>query len=158
MLIYHYRARAARTSDFGLSLLQLIGVVWAGLALAFPVSDPLIVPAFALIVFATWPDRGLVARLLSARPFQRLGDISYSVYLMHVPLGVALWFLWSHVEYRMGLAPALGRAVWLGLVFAAVLGVSELTYRRIEVPARRGLLRWSGRRKPPAGEAAIAAP
>jgi peptidoglycan/LPS O-acetylase OafA/YrhL len=77
---------------------------------------------------------------------------------MHVPLGVALWFLWSHVEYRMGLAPALGRAVWLGLVFAAVLGVSELTYRRIEVPARRGLLRWSGRRKPPAGEAAIAAP
>src|SRR5262249_48301756 len=103
-------------------------------------------------------DRGIVASLLSRRVPQWLGDISYSVYLIHVPIGATLWFLWAHVEQRLGFAPPVARIIWLSLMFSVVLAVSTLTYQYVELPARRAVLRWWGRRKPPAADVVIAAP
>ena len=158
MLLYFHRSIVRDASDGLLSSIQLGAVCWAVLALAFRVSDPIVIPAFALIVLATWPDRGIVASMLSRRVPQWLGDISYSVYLFHVPIGATLWFLWSHIEPRLGLTPPVSRIIWLALIFSVVLGVSTLTYKYVELPARRALLRWWGRRKPPAGDVLIAAP
>ena len=158
MLLYFYRSRALVASDALLSASQLVAVVWLMIGLIYKISDPLIIPAFALIVFATWPDRGVIARLLSRRSFQWLGDISYSVYLLHVPIGATLWFFWSHLVLRLGLAPAIARVMWLAFAFATVLFISTLSYRHIEVKARRGLLKWWGSRKPPSLEPTIAAP
>lgn len=158
MLIYFHRSAMQKASDPLLSVIQLAGVAWALLALAFRVNDPLVIPAFALVVLSTWPDRGVIASLLSLRAPRWLGDISYSVYLLHVPLGATLWFFWSHAEPRLGLAPAVSRAIWLAMVFSVVLSVSTLTYSRIELPARRAMLRWWRGRKPPAADVAIAAP
>jgi peptidoglycan/LPS O-acetylase OafA/YrhL len=158
MIVYHYRALILRASGTLLSAVQVIAVVWVSWALTYKINDPLIIPAFVAVVAATWPDRGIAARLLSLRPFQWLGDISYSVYLLHVPLGGTLWFMWSHAEPRLGLAPPVGRVLWLVLVFSAVLAGSTLTYRLIEVPARRGLMRWWGLRKQSVEGALISAP
>ena len=44
------------------------------------------------------------------------------------------------------------------ITFAAVLAISSLTYRLIETPSRRALLRWRGRRQVPAGDALASAP
>jgi peptidoglycan/LPS O-acetylase OafA/YrhL len=156
MLLYDCRALAARTPDGLLSAAQLIAVAWIGWGLTHRVADPLVVPAFALIVAATWTDRGIIARLLSLRPFERLGEISYSVYLAHVPVGMTVWFFWLRAESKLGLAPPLARAIWLVLVFASVLSVASLTYRYIEVPARKALTRRS-RRAPAAPAASYAA-
>jgi hypothetical protein len=38
---------------------------------ALRVSDPIVIPAFAVIVFATWPDRGIVASMLQRRVARR---------------------------------------------------------------------------------------
>jgi peptidoglycan/LPS O-acetylase OafA/YrhL len=68
------------------------------------------------------------------------------------------WFFWVRAESKLGLAPPLARAIWLVLVFASVLSVASLTYRYIEVPARKALtLRW-GKRKSVARGALVGAP
>ena len=158
MLLYLERARASRISDAMLSGYQLLGTAWVFLALMFKVVDPLIIPAFLLLVWATWQDRGLVAVALSAKPFQWLGEISYSVYLLHVPLGLTLWFAWSRIDHHLGLTPPVSRAIWLFINFSVVLAVSTVTYRLIETPARRSLLKLFVRRRPPPGDIAVAAP
>jgi peptidoglycan/LPS O-acetylase OafA/YrhL len=158
MLLYLERARASRISDAMLSGYQVLGTAWVFLALMFNVADPLIIPAFLLLVWATWQDRGLIAVSLSAKPFQWLGEISYSVYLLHVPLGLTLWFAWSRIDHHLSLTPPVSRAIWLFINFSVVLAVSTLTYRLIETPARRSLLKLFVRRRPPPGDIAVAAP
>lgn len=158
MVLYYSRSAAAGASNATLSSVQGIAIFWIVLALMTNVADPLIIPAFAILIGATWTDRGIIARLMSARRFQWLGDISYSVYLMHVPLGTAMWFLWSHVERRLGFSEPVDRVIWLCLIFSIVLGVSTITFQYVEVPARRALVRRLVRRRVPAGEVAVAAP
>lgn len=75
-------------------------------------------------------------RLTSARPIQHLGDISYSVYLWHWPLLVLVPIALGH---ELGLLEAFG-------LLAIILVLSELSYRLVEQPFRRGwLLRTSPR-------------
>jgi peptidoglycan/LPS O-acetylase OafA/YrhL len=144
MLLFYHRDRHLPLP----SMWQVVAVVWILAALAVPVRDSLIIPAFAVLVFATWRDEGLIASLLSCRPIHWLGEISYSVYLMHAPVGAAIWFFWTRLEPRLGLGPVLSRTVLLCVMFAAVLGVSALTHRYIEVPFQNLLRRWRPSRAP----------
>jgi peptidoglycan/LPS O-acetylase OafA/YrhL len=68
--------------------------------------------------------------LLSLTPLVYLGRISYSIYLLHLPVSVAL--------ASAGL-PALFYAPPLHgfLKVAATIGVSALAYRLIEIPGQR---------------------
>ncbi|WP_307858137.1 acyltransferase family protein [Cellulomonas fulva] len=117
------------------------GVPWAGVALIgvgfvlidtdtpYPGLAALLPTVGACLVLVGGPTgRFSFDRLTSARPVQHLGDISYSVYLWHWPLLV--------------LTPiALGRdltTVDLVLLVAVTLAVSELSYRLVEQPFRRG--------------------
>ena len=87
--------------------------------------------------------------MLDTSVFHRIGDLSYSIYITHVPLLYVLWYgLWLAKEYA-GLdvqhdVMDRGRP-WsaLGLlVFAAVVVmVSGVTYRTIEVPWRERFAR-----------------
>lgn len=137
MILYRQRAIAERVAVR--SLLQLTTVVWIFGALAFQIRDALIVPAFALLVFLTWTDQGIVSRWLSTTPLQWLGKLSYSVYLMHVPVSVALWFLWARLEGRLPLGYVISRCIFLGLIFFTVLAVASFTYVYVEKPWRERL-------------------
>lgn len=59
MVLFSFRAIFAETGTFALSMLQAIAATAVLLGLAFPVADPLIIPAFALLIGSTWPDRGI---------------------------------------------------------------------------------------------------
>ncbi|TDX87869.1 acyltransferase family protein, partial [Amycolatopsis arida] len=69
-------------------------------------------------------------RLLSTRPLEYLGNLSYALYLWHWP--VLLFYLVARDEERVGLR---GGAVVIGVS----LGLSVLTYHLVETPVRR----WS---------------
>jgi peptidoglycan/LPS O-acetylase OafA/YrhL len=100
---------------------------------------------FGTIVYIFSFSRGVVSWALDRPVFHHLGDLSYSIYVTHWPLLIALWYvLWLVKEY-------LGFDVrwyfensrmysFFGLIaFAAlVIAVSNVTYRTIEVP-------WRGR-------------
>ncbi len=81
----------------------------------------------ALVLLAgTAVRRGPVALVLSTRPAQTLGELSYSIYLWHWPLLVL-------VEIRL----AHHVSLWASLLLAAVsVPLAALTYRYVEQPAR----------------------
>jgi peptidoglycan/LPS O-acetylase OafA/YrhL len=138
MLVYFNRSR--ELSPRILSSIQLVALGAALCVLCWKISDPLIVPAFALLVWSTWTDQGLVSAFLSSRSLQWLGDISYSIYLLHLPVFLGFYFfVWAHLTRRFHI-PA-EHTLCIGLSLVLILCISSLTYKYIEGPARRYLSR-----------------
>lgn len=115
-----------------LSLAGLLMIAYAVLfyseRTAFPGVAALVpvIGTALLIHSSTHSAPTLIARMLSWRPVVYVGKISYSLYLWH-------WPLLAYAEYEFGSS----LDVWhrLGLLLAAV-GLSALTYRYVEQPAR----------------------
>lgn len=112
-------------SVFGAGLI-LAAVVLFDESTKFPGVTALVPCAGAALVIHAGPD-SIVGRLLSLRPLQFGGKISYSVYLWHWPLFV---FVNYYVIEKLG---ALDNMLLVGCAF--LLGA--LSWRFIEVPFRR---------------------
>ena len=93
-------------------------VFWrTGLALTFG----------ALVLFASeLPD---LTRFAPLRPLDYLGEVSYGVYLWHLPVILALRDHW----------PALPRATFLALTIAIVSALAATTWHLLERPIIRRL-------------------
>ena len=107
---------------------------------------------FPLIIAAslTWPP---LVRVLSSRPFVFLGDISYSVYMVHFP--VALLFL--STARLLGTALPI-RSVALLLTYTlTVFVVAVISHRVLEMPAQRWLRRKYAREERSAAARVVAA-
>lgn len=94
-------------------------------AVAKPLADPLITAgALGLVAFAL--GAAPVVRALSVRPVVWLGQVSYSVYLVHMVVVLVLMRAgWGH-------APA---QVLLALCLLVTLGSAQLMHRFVEQPA-----------------------
>lgn len=128
---------AAGTLPTAALLAYLIGV----LGIAIRHWDP-----FALTVVLTcaalwWlPHRPRLDATLAKAPFQFLGKISYSVYLIHAPLLSAVGF----VVLQFLDEGVVARLVRLGLGLPVLLGSSWLMWSWVERPS----IRWSRRLAP----------
>ena len=114
---------------------------WAGsaaatailaLTLSYAPLNLLATFGFALLVLVAAAGKGPLHTLFAARPVVFLGEISYSIYLLH-------WIVvqvFNHVDPvpDHGDPPLLLRAV---LCATIVVGLAWLSYRLIELPARR---------------------
>lgn len=100
----------------------------------------------AILAAAVHP--GPVRAILSFRPLQWLGRVSYGVYLFHWPL-----FLWLSPE-RTGLA----RVPLFGLRITVTLLLAAASYRLVEHPIRTGrlLTGWRPKVAVPAGASFVA--
>lgn len=126
-----------RLPDAMLALLQLAALASAFAVMALPVSDVFVIPPFALLVAATWPDRGWLCVLLKLRPLQYLGDISYSIYLMHWWSLMAVNMLFPYTIARLHLPYALEQGAWMIAVPLCAISAAAFTYHFIELPTRR---------------------
>jgi hypothetical protein len=106
-------------------------------------------PSVAIIVFCLARYQSPLYQMLSCRPLVILGEASYSIYLLHFfvfrqaqSIGALTLFAKPHQGYAEVLPPFLGR---LGLTIGVVLIVALLSYRFVEVPARRWLRSLSAR-------------
>lgn len=86
-----------------------------------------------------------VLRKVSWRPLSRLGEISYSLYLMHPVVFYTLYWGILQTDETSWLRQ-LSLPIYMAFVFAAIIGFSALTYRLIEAPMIASGLRLS--RKP----------
>jgi peptidoglycan/LPS O-acetylase OafA/YrhL len=87
-----------------------------------------------IILFASDSERHFGQNVLCHRFLVLLGEISYSVYMLHLAVGVALFEVFARkISFD---APLSGAAAILGGL-GAVTALSYVTYRLIELPGRR---------------------
>jgi peptidoglycan/LPS O-acetylase OafA/YrhL len=141
---------AMSVCEFFVLLLLIIFMSFGNTSLIF-----FVVPCFTALVILLQCEGGALSRFLKSRHLEFLGLISYSVYLIHVPLrGVV-----SSTLHRAGI-PAHTTSLkqtfldinpWLGdlliVVFIAiVIAAASVTYKYIEKPGRDFGRRLSQRR------------
>ena len=137
------RSRQIRSN----SLIEWVSVIGAALFVIYcdGKAQFLVGPVLFVFVVVFAQDSGAVSRIMSARPFPWLARISYSVYLTHVLIaivfdiaaGLLLNASWPDWRVHEGFGTLL-----LLPYLVAVLGVSTLTYRYVEVPGGRLFRRW----------------
>ena len=109
----------------------------AALAMAQAVPYPLFhnfltVPFCALIVFGLALDEGRLSRFLAAPPWVFLGNASFSIYILHIPVLIYMGFLYrAHFRTRMS---GVGWGLGYGLT---VIALSCAAYKWIELPLNR---------------------
>jgi len=103
-----------------------------------PARDFLIVCECGLAILAGAFSATLVARLLSLAPLLYLGEISYSIYMVHIPIRMTVGRAASAILMRTH-SPVTGWLVAAAL-FLVTVGAAAAVHALIEVPAR-GLLR-----------------
>jgi peptidoglycan/LPS O-acetylase OafA/YrhL len=142
------------------------GAVWF-VAAAGKSNASLAAPlVFGAVICVYAHDGGALSRWLQVRPLQWVGKLSYSIYLNHYVLMITLVpSLGYWLRQRFALAPGelfqpdaaglLGRSAAEGNLYllgfmALTFGVSGLTFRWVEQPARRWSRQWAARwRAPP---------
>lgn len=91
-------------------------------------------PAFAVLIFIFASQNGAISRALSRPAAVLLGEISFSVYLLHQIM--LRWIDMHRPDFAAFSEPMLYAGFWIVLLFA-----SWLVWRFIERPARRAILR-----------------
>jgi peptidoglycan/LPS O-acetylase OafA/YrhL len=123
----------------------LLGVIAA--ALHFGAPDLAMVPLFALLILAAATNDGALRRLFAARPLQWLGEISYSIYLVHfvVLYAMATVIAGATGDYALEHLGVPVRCVTMAIGVALSLALASLTYRWIEAPGRTlwGIGSWA---------------
>lgn len=132
---------ASRRVRLPVVVLQVLGVATLIVLFSFTDAVPAIAfgfPfAFALLILSTCQDKGLLADILKARPFQILGTRSYSIYLMHMPLVM----VFGNLAKRVSSIPA--SILVMTSFVATLIIVSGWTYRFIEDPFRNRFNRYA---------------
>jgi peptidoglycan/LPS O-acetylase OafA/YrhL len=107
--------------------------LWAGVIRALHMNFGFAVPA-ALLIFCCARYRNAITRFMAAPLVVLCGEASYSIYLLHFIIINAFRY-----EAPVITAPrvAVGSALQLVVVIAAIIGLSLVSWFLIEVPARR---------------------
>jgi peptidoglycan/LPS O-acetylase OafA/YrhL len=140
LLLYSAYERCASASVLGTDTLLFVLILALGAMLHLSAPDLSIIALFPLLILTAVRNKGQLGRLLNSRLLLWLGNISYSLYLLH-------WFVLSVIMEgaRLSLGFALADVPLRTslLVVAAMMGVSlglaTLSYRFIEVAGRRWL-------------------
>jgi peptidoglycan/LPS O-acetylase OafA/YrhL len=121
--------------------------------LYFDYRDVVVLTLFPLVILCAVSARGVSGRILNARPVVLLGEISFSVYLVHGLVQHATTHALNalkldHTEFSVGHS-------WLALVLMllVVFVLSIASYRFFERPMRR----WLNERPKMAARHALAA-
>ncbi len=108
-------------------------------------------PLNVLLLIGLATGGGFIVRALSTDFAGYLGKVSYSMYILHIPL---LWWYSRYTSFRWGTAPP----AWTGFLFiAAVIGVSIAAFEFVETPANQIIRDWTAARLTPARSDALRA-
>jgi peptidoglycan/LPS O-acetylase OafA/YrhL len=129
-----------------LGILSSLGVIVIFVVMAFASSFPypllhngLLLPVIVVVTYGFAANVGPVARWLTYKPFQNIGETSFCMYILHNPI---FEYLYRGLS-ALGVATDGGRATWFfALYLLSVMGISWFAYHHIEVPARDILRRW----------------
>lgn len=131
-----------------------VGVVWLSkntsflitallivIAFHFSLSDILLIPLFILLLLCAAYNYGLVKRVLERKTLRYLGDISYSIYMMHGFWFLVYWFSLTYLKSELKIISlSVPVKLGLGVSFVGLTIISaHYTYHSIEIKARQFL-------------------
>ncbi|MGE5147831.1 MAG: acyltransferase family protein [Candidatus Eiseniibacteriota bacterium] len=152
-----------RLSLTRLNVLQTVVVALTLAAFYFADHKVIVVAAVALLVSITSVNSGWVPALLDNKPLQYLGTISYTIYIMHVVVGIPTKQVLNVARDAIGIPETV--SWWPMTVLLAQMGatviVCAVLYKLIEVPARHyleGLVRARRAARAAAASGAAAVP
>lgn len=126
------RFRPSPTGAGLLSALALTVIVFcayaAGDRMNYSIHVGLMAPVYAVLLFSLGEARNGIARILSARWLHYLGEASYGVYILQLPV-YGIWRL-------AGIVPSESTGEFY-LYLASLLAVAALLFRWYEIPMRR---------------------
>ena len=142
----------ARSAPVGVAIRRLMiltgcGGFLLGFAMIAPLVPSEMISSGLLMPFIVLVLVGLAyspSRLFNHPVFVRLGDASYSLYLLHMPLWTWIAMADSHLGHWRDRSPGLLFFVYVACVTAASL----MSLRWIETPARLAIRRWLQRTAP----------
>lgn len=113
-------------------------------------------PVFALEIYVLASARGFISKMLTYPPFQLLGLVSYSIYMIHtffemrfiqaLHLVAPRLSTWADGELVITGTPLVGDLVTIAAI-GLLVAFSYASYRLIEKPGREFTRNWLGRRK-----------
>jgi peptidoglycan/LPS O-acetylase OafA/YrhL len=135
---------AATALSAGTSALVL-AVLAASAAIPYPLlHNGLLAPVFALLIVSLAPGRGALAAWLATPAMVLLGEASYSLYLIHVPLGV----IWHKIVHPL-IGPHYTGTIFDFAAFVAFAIASSIgCYRFVERPLQKRVLEAIAKPKP----------
>jgi peptidoglycan/LPS O-acetylase OafA/YrhL len=105
-----------------------------------------LVALLALTILGAATAQTYLAQMLGSRPFVWLGEISYSIYMIHFPVLLVIRRFWE----RVGIAqwtPS-GKALAFAVTVAVVIALAAMLFYVVERPARTRLRDQMGRLAP----------
>ena len=129
-------------------------ILWIGMMTLWSfdlLPDYIAVLLFGLLILSSAFAEGRVKKILNNRLFTFLGDISYSIYMVHIPLLLVNMFIGMLIAGRFQGFGGVENPVFMdylkawGMAFVfllLVIGVATLTYTYIEKPWRRRLKQY----------------
>jgi peptidoglycan/LPS O-acetylase OafA/YrhL len=114
------------------ALVVLVAALGGSSLISYPVlHNGLLAPVFALLIVGLASGGGGgFARLLATRPFVALGDASYSLYVLHIPLLI----LWAKATFNLAGGRFYGTPYYTLSFMILAVGASLLCHRFIERP------------------------
>ncbi len=104
-------------------------------------SSPLGLLLFSALMLALTDERDLLSRALSLRPMIYLGEISYSLYMVHWPVRVIL----RYGFHALGVLDTLPSPALAGCYASVTLVLAIASYHYVELPGRALLRRAADR-------------
>lgn len=129
--------RAALSGSWPIALIVAACIAMAHLG----APDSFMLPLVVALVLAAVHCTGASARLLSLAPLVYLGEISYSVYLMHPLVDRAIYYTFEALGMKQGDLSNVQYLTFLASSILLVLIVAAASYRWLEMPARAALRR-----------------
>jgi peptidoglycan/LPS O-acetylase OafA/YrhL len=132
-----FSAKSARTPYLLGDIVGICGLVLFLIGASVRFSTLLTIPFIAMMIWGAATARGPLARSLGSRPLIWLGDISYSIYMVHMPALLVIVRAWQHLGYAGWPQPM--RLVAIAITAGIVIGLAATIYYAIEWPLRT---RW----------------
>ena len=131
VLGFRFPPAAAKAIGF-LSAVALLACLAYGPAIPRPVlANGLLAPLFALLIYSLAEGQGWLARGLSLPFLVLLGEASYGIYILQIP-----------VSYVFRVPPPHHSFATFGLYLIALIGTALLSWRFVESPLRGRIRQW----------------
>jgi peptidoglycan/LPS O-acetylase OafA/YrhL len=111
------------------------------LLLHFGISDLLVTGSFMLLIMAVTQNTGIIYRISQRKSLQFLGNISYSIYMVHWKVMFVFVVFFTKLGFEKKEGACLQVPFWIGLAVCLaylllLICIAALTHRFIEKPCR----------------------